>query len=86
MHAVGENFYRSSPTVANGVVYVGALVAESEADRLYGLSATSERELWSFFLDCCAGAGFGSPSIAHGHLYVNTANWKVFSFGLEGAS
>jgi outer membrane protein assembly factor BamB len=55
---VGNEF--DSPTVANGVVYVGA-------DKLYALNAGSGAQLWSYD----AGAPVNSPAVANGMVYFN---------------
>jgi hypothetical protein len=62
----------SSPTVANGVVYIG-----SGNGRLYALDAATGAKLWSFPTGSQIGS---SPAVANGVIYI--ASRKVLSFDL----
>ena len=64
---------RSSPAVANGVVYVG-----SGDHNVYALNANTGALLWSF----ATGRYGSSPAVADGAVYVGGAHGKVYAFGL----
>jgi outer membrane protein assembly factor BamB len=69
----------SPPSVANGVVYIGA----NSQETVYALNAASGKKLWSYNLSS-AGPGEtvkSSPAIADGVLYVNAGN--VYAFDLK---
>ena len=66
----------SSPAVANGVIYVGAL-----NDTVYGLDASIGAALWS----ATVGSGNGddsSPAVANGMVYVGSTADNLNAFGL----
>ena len=66
---------RSSPAVANGVVYVG-----SDDYNVYALNAKTGAELWSdttgFWVE-------SSPVVANGVVYINGDDFNVYAFGLK---
>jgi len=76
---------RSSPAVANGVVYVG-----SGDGKLYAFDAagstnctvtpTSCNPLWT---GTAGNAVFSSPAVANGRVYVGSDDSKLYAFGLE---
>ena len=65
-----------SPTVANGVVYVG-----SNDDNVYALDAASGTKKWIYhtgsFVEC-------SPAVADGVVYVSSNDGNVYAFHLPG--
>ena len=66
----------TSPTIANGVVYVGSL-----DDKLYAFDATCHQDcqaLWSFPTDNYIEA---SPTVANGVVYVGTGDGKLYALG-----
>ena len=66
---------RSSPTVANGIVYVG-----SEDHNLYAFDTTCRNicsPLWSY---STGGAVDSSPAVADGMLYVGSDDHKLYAF------
>ena len=61
---------RSSPAVANGVVYVG-----SYDGNVYALNASTGAELWSY----TTGAALdSSPAVANGVVYVGSLDYNVY--------
>ena len=63
----------SSPTVVDGVVYVG-----SEDNNTYALNATTGAKLWNF----TPGSGvFSSPAVANGTVYVKNVDDNVYAIG-----
>ena len=68
----------SSPTVANGVVFVGSGVDGS----VHAFDATSGTELWNSGNAITGGATFAAPMVAAGTLYA--ASWNGFSAGAGG--
>jgi outer membrane protein assembly factor BamB len=70
---------RSSPAVANGVVYVG-----SDDGRLYafgagGCGAATCAPLWSY---ATGSAVRSSPAVANGMVYVGSDDGRLYAFGL----
>jgi serine/threonine protein kinase len=66
---------RSSPTVSNGIVYVG-----SEDHKLYAFDTTCRSvcsPLWSY---ATGGAIDSSPAVADGILYVGSDDHKLYTF------
>jgi serine/threonine-protein kinase len=62
-----------SPTVANGVVYIG-----SKDNNVYALNASTGSKIWSY----TTGSEIEStPSIANGVLYIGSNDAKVYAFG-----
>jgi outer membrane protein assembly factor BamB len=61
----------SSPTVTNGVVYVG-----SNNDNVYALNATTGILLWSY---TTGGTVESSPAVAGGMLFVGATDGKVYA-------
>jgi len=74
---------RSSPAVANGVVYV--TTGWPEPARLYALDADTGKILWSYVLP--ESARSTSPIVADGHLYVidraGCGRCTLYAFGSE---
>jgi hypothetical protein len=68
----------TSPTVANGVVFVGSGVNGS----VHAFDATSGTDLWNSGGAIPGGATFAAPMVANGVLY--TASWN--SFGASGGT
>ena len=66
---------RSSPAVANGVVYVG-----SDDNNVYALNARTGAKLWSY---ASGNAVDSAPSVANGVVYVSSEDVKVYVFGLK---
>jgi outer membrane protein assembly factor BamB len=64
----------SSPTVANGVVYVG-----SWDGKLYAFDARSGAQLWSF---TTASEIISSPTVLNGIVYVASIDQNVYAFHL----
>ncbi|MGW5682206.1 serine/threonine-protein kinase [Nonomuraea sp. NPDC003754] len=62
---------RSSPTIADGVVYIG-----DEANKLYAVDATTGRERWSF---ATGGSVHSSPAVAGGMVYVGSYDHKLYA-------
>ena len=65
----------SSPTVVNGVVYVG-----SEDFNVYALNASTGTLLWSYTTKSTVES---SPSVANGVVYVGSDDFNVYAFGLK---
>jgi outer membrane protein assembly factor BamB len=78
----GSAIYFSSPTVANGVVYVG-----SEDDKLYAYAAgcasggASCAPLWTA---AAAGMVIASPAVSNGVVYISSYDDKVYAFDAAG--
>ncbi len=66
--------FESSPTVANGVVYIG-----SEDGNLYAFSAQSGMKLWSY---ATGGKIISSPIVLNGMIYVGSTNHYLYAFHL----
>jgi len=62
----------SSPTAADGVVYVG-----TEDNTLYALDAATGRQRWSFD---ASDRISGSPAVADGVVFVGTADETLYAF------
>ena len=73
-YKTGDVIY-SSPTVANGVVYVGSLDGN-----IYGLNASTGDSLWSYttgdFVE-------SSPTVVNGTVYVGSLDGHAYAFGLD---
>ncbi|MDT8305499.1 MAG: PQQ-binding-like beta-propeller repeat protein [Anaerolineae bacterium] len=69
----------NSPTVANGVVYVGGY------DRkLHALDAQSGRHLWAF---SGAGAGYDTnPLVVDGRIFAGNRDGKMYAIGAHGTA
>jgi outer membrane protein assembly factor BamB len=65
----------STPTVANGVVYVG----EGNTGRLLAYDAKTGEQLW---VSAGGGAAFAAPTVANGTVYQGT--WDGFTGGAAG--
>ena len=61
----------SSPTVANGIVYVG-----SENDFVYAINANTGALIWTF---TTGGTVFSSPAVINGNVYVGSGDGKVYA-------
>ena len=62
----------SSPTVAEGFVYVG-----SQDHTLYALSAQAGEKVWSYRTE---GAIVSSPAVANGVVYVGSNDHTLYAF------
>jgi eukaryotic-like serine/threonine-protein kinase len=69
----------SSPAVANGVVYVGAL-HNHVGDSVYALKASTGAKLWSY---STGGDVYSSPAVANGLVYIGSDDLNVYAFGLK---
>jgi outer membrane protein assembly factor BamB len=76
--AAADNQPPSSPTVANGVVFVGSGINGS----IHAYDATTGSELWNSGNAIASGATFAAPMVASGSLYV--ATWNGFNTGDGG--
>ena len=80
-----QTYFRStSPTVANGVVYVG-----SGNGKLYALNASTGSVLWGVSPDSGVDTRtfetpLYTPALANGVVYVDLGDFKVFAFHLPG--
>jgi len=63
--------YQSSPTVANGIVYVG-----SADGRIYAVSAADGKEKWHFQTDHVVRA---TPAVANGRVICGSFDGKVYA-------
>ena len=66
-----NNQIQSSPTVANGIVYVG-----SYSGYIYALNATNGALIWSYR---AGGPTYSSPAIVNGVLYVGANDGNVYA-------
>ena len=74
--ATANNSISSSPTVANGVVYVG-----SDDYKLYAFNAQTGATLWTA---PTGGKVFSSPAIAtNGVVYVGSEDGKLYAFNVQ---
>ena len=64
----------SSPTVANGIVYVG-----SQDHKLYALNARTGTTLWTYTAGDIIDS---SPTVANGVVYVGSWDGKLYAFHL----
>ena len=71
----GSDFPNSTPTVANGVVYVG----EGNTGKLHAFNTLTGVELWKSGTGYGAASTFAAPTIAGGHLY--TGSWTSYTGG-----
>ena len=75
----GTNAISSSPSVVDGVLYVG-----SEDDNVYAINAYNGDKLWSY---ATGGAVSSSPAVIDGIVYVGSADFNVYALnaanGLE---
>ena len=62
---------RSSPAVADGIVFVG-----SYDDKVYALNATTGTLIWSY---TTGGDVFSSPAFANGRVFVGSTDGKVYA-------
>lgn len=67
--------FRTTPAVADGVVYVGATDSN-----LYALSATSGRHLWSFRAQ---GAILSPPTVVDGVVYFGSSDGRVYALNAK---
>jgi glucose dehydrogenase len=75
MYATGGGI-RSSPTIANGLVYVG-----SRDDKLYAFDATCRsncKPLWTYATG--DSIDFTSPTVANGVVYVGSVDHNLYAF------
>ncbi len=73
----------SSPTVANGVVYIGSMDHNLYAFRADGCGKEACPPLWS----ASSGAliASSSPAVANGVVYIGSTDGKLYAFHLQGA-
>jgi eukaryotic-like serine/threonine-protein kinase len=64
----------ASPTVANGVVYVGSAFRQ-----IYALDAATGAVLWSY---ATGGAFASSPAVANGVVYAGSTDDNLYAFDL----
>jgi len=62
-----------SPTVANGVVYIG-----SKDNNVYALDSSTGSEIWRYTTENQVES---TPSIANGVLYIGSNDGKVYAVG-----
>ncbi|TMC21584.1 MAG: hypothetical protein E6J34_09310 [Chloroflexi bacterium] len=67
----GDYIY-SSPTVANGVVYVG-----SDNHKLYAFDAITGQQKWT---SSTGSAIYSSPAVANGVVYIGSEDHKLYAF------
>jgi outer membrane protein assembly factor BamB len=72
-HYFTEGDISSSPSMANGIVYVG-----SRDNRLHALNATSGAKLWDFMT---GGWIESSPSVANGTVFVGSRDGHIYAIG-----
>lgn len=75
--SLGRNALLSSPSVANGVVYVGDGIGE----RLFAYDARRGRRLWTSGRRIRAPI-FAAPSVVNGRVYVAAWDRKIHAFGV----
>ena len=68
----------SSPTIANGIVYIG-----SQDHKLYALDAATGSTLWTY---TAGNVIDSSPTIANGVVYVGSWNGKLYAFHLPNGA
>jgi outer membrane protein assembly factor BamB len=66
---------QSSPTVSNGVVYVG-----SQEGHVYAVDANSGKQIWHFQID---GLIFSSPTVAKDMVYVGSDDGNIYAINAE---
>ena len=71
----GSDFPNSTPTVANGVVYVG----EGNTGKIHAFNTLTGVELWKSGTGDGAASTFGAPTVAGGHVY--TGSWTSYTGG-----
>ncbi|HLH08324.1 MAG TPA: N,N-dimethylformamidase beta subunit family domain-containing protein [Terriglobales bacterium] len=71
----GSDFPNSTPTVANGVVYVG----EGNTGKIHAFNTLTGAELWASGSNYGAKSTFGAPTVTGGHLYAGS--WTSYSGG-----
>lgn len=75
--ALTESQIVSSPTIANGIVYIG-----STDHNLYAFDASTGAQLWSY---TTGGAIISSPTVVNGVVYVGSQDTKLYAFTLPGS-
>lgn len=71
------NSVTSSPTVANGVVYVGS---DFPDNTVYALNARTGAKLWSYTPGDVVSS---SPAVVNGMVYVGSQDGNFYAFGLK---
>jgi len=74
---------RSSPTVANGVVYVGSDDGKMYAFNAAGCGSGQCQPLWTYQT---GGLIFSSSAVADGVLYFGSTDHHLYAFHLNGAT
>ena len=64
----------SSPTVANGVVYI-------ISDQIYALNARTGAKLWSYAIG--SERNTSSPAVANGAVYVGSIDYNVYALNAK---
>ena len=72
---------KSSPAVANGILYVG-----STNDILYALNATDGMQIWSFKITQPGVATVDSPAVANGIVYVDSQSTPAYLYALNAST
>ena len=65
---------QSSPTVANGVVYVGGGTGNN---KVYALNAATGASIWNY---TTSGNVYSSPAVADGKVYIGSSDNKTYCF------
>jgi len=77
------NSVRSSPAVANGVVYVGCHVNNIlSGGAVYALNATTGAKLWNY---ATGNSVHSSPAVSNGVVYVGSDDGYVYAIGNAAA-
>ena len=71
----GNDFPNSTPTLANGVIYVG----EGSTGIVHAYNQTTGTELWNSGTQIKSASTFAAPTIANGNLYVGS--WTAYTGG-----
>ncbi len=69
--------YTSSPTVANGVVYIGSMGQYSAPNKVYALDAQTGELVWSQEV---AGKANSSPAVANNAVFIGAENGSIYAF------
>jgi PKD repeat protein len=64
----------SSPTIANGVVYVG-----NSGNRIYALDAATGAKIWDYYVGSAVNGIYSSPAVANGIVYVGSTGGGVYA-------
>jgi hypothetical protein len=67
----------SSPTVADGVVYVGSLGSNGRQGSVYALDASTGNKIWSY--QTGSNYVYSSPAVAGGDVYIGSFDGNVYA-------